>query len=53
MRLGVIESARMNGLDIEAHPADVISHAAVHPNERIDDLLPWNWRPLRQLDEAA
>lgn len=26
---------------------------AAPPNERIDDLLPWNWRSLRQLDEAA
>ncbi|TSD81041.1 IS66 family transposase, partial [Mycobacterium sp. KBS0706] len=49
----IIESAKMNGLDVEAYLADVIARIADHPIKRIDDLLPWNWRPLRQLDEAA
>jgi hypothetical protein len=49
----IIESAKMNGLDVEAYLVDVIARIADHPIKRIDDLLPWNWRPLRQLADAA
>ncbi|MGF6231985.1 hypothetical protein QFZ27_005940 [Inquilinus ginsengisoli] len=44
----IIESAKMNDLDVEAY-----ARIADHPIKRIDDLLPWNSRPLRQLDQAA
>jgi len=49
----IIESAKMNGLDVEAYLADIIARIADHPIRRIDDLLPWNWRPLRRLPQAA
>lgn len=40
----LIETARMNALDPEAYLADVIARVADHPINRIDELLPWNWR---------
>ena len=43
----------MNGLDVQAYLADVIARIADHPINRIDELLPWNWRHLRQLADVA
>ena len=40
----IIETAKMSGLDPEAYLADVIARIADHPANRIDELLPWNWR---------
>lgn len=46
----IVESAKMNGLDPEAYLADIIERIGEHPINRIDELLPWNWRrePLQQ-----
>jgi hypothetical protein len=49
----LIETAKMNGLDPEAWLADVIARIADHPINRIDELLPWNWRTLITLPQAA
>jgi transposase len=49
----LIETAKMNGLDPEAWLADVIVRIADHPISRIDELLPWNWRPQTTLTQAA
>ena len=49
----LIETAKMNGLDAEAWIADVIARIADHPISRIHELLPWNWRPLTTLPQAA
>jgi transposase len=41
----VLESARLSGLDPEGYLADVIARLAQgHPINRLDELLPWNWR---------
>ena len=40
----LIETAKMTGLDPEAYLRDVIGRIAAHPINRIDQLLPWNWR---------
>ena len=41
----LIVTAKMNNVDPQAWLADVLSRIAEHPAQRIDDLLPWNWRP--------
>jgi hypothetical protein len=40
----LITTAKMNDVDPQAWLADVLSRVA-GPAHRIDELLPWNWRP--------
>ena len=42
----LIVTAKMNDIDPQAWLADVLARIAEHPANRIDELLPWNWRPL-------
>jgi transposase len=42
---GLITTARLNDVDPQAWLADVLSRIAASPASRLDDLLPWNWRP--------
>jgi transposase len=44
----LIVTAKMNGVDPQAWLADVLSRIAGHPMHRLDELLPWNWRPQPQ-----
>ena len=45
----IAETAKLNGLDPEAYIAAVLDRLARgHPARRIDELLPWNFRPERQ-----
>ena len=48
----LVITAKMNGVDPQAWLADVLSRIATHPSHRLDELLPWNWRP-RPLAVAA
>ena len=41
----LIVTAKMNNIDPQAWLADVLARIAEHPVQRIDELLPWNWRP--------
>ena len=41
----LIVSAKMNDIDPQAWLADVLARIAGHPSQRLDELLPWNWRP--------
>jgi transposase len=50
----LIVSAKMNDVDPQAWLADVLTRIAEHPVQRLDELLPWNWRArTRQVDHAA
>jgi hypothetical protein len=35
----------MNGVDPQAWLTDVLSRIAANPAHRLDELLPWNWKP--------
>jgi hypothetical protein len=41
----LIVTAKMNDVDPQAWLADVLARIAEHPAQKIDELLPWNWRP--------
>jgi transposase len=49
---GLIVTAKMNGVDPQAWLADVLTRIATHPAHRLDELLPWNWRPQSQAASA-
>ena len=54
MRYSLIVTARMNDVGPQAWLADVLARIAEHPAQRLDELLPWNWRTsTRQVDHAA
>ena len=40
----LIVTAKMNGVDPQAWPTDLLSRIATHPAHRLDELLPWNWK---------
>jgi transposase len=42
---GLITTARLNDVDPQAWLADVLDRIAGTPASRLDDLLPWKWRP--------
>ena len=37
---------RLNGVDPQAWLADVLARINDHAIQRLDELLPWNWREL-------
>ena len=45
----LIMTAKLNDIDPQAWLADVLARIAAYPAHRLDDLLPWNWRPPLQL----
>jgi hypothetical protein len=47
----LIVTAKLNDVDPQAWLADVLARIAEHPAHRIDELLPWNWRPRLGEDE--
>ena len=49
----LIVTARMNGVDPQAWLADVLARIAEHPARRLDDLLPWNWKPAKPQTQSA
>ena len=44
----LIVTAKMNDVDPHAWLTDVLARIATHPAHRIDELLPWNWKALRE-----
>ena len=49
----LIATAKLNDVDPQAWLADVLARLQDHPARRIDELLPWNWKPARQQKAAA
>ncbi len=47
----LIGTAKLNDVDPQAWLADVLSRIAGTPQSRLHELLPWNWRDDRQLDQ--
>ena len=41
----LIVTAKMNGVDPQAWLADILARIATHPAHRLDELLPWHWKP--------
>ena len=44
MMYTLIITAKMNDIDPQAWLADVLARIAEHPAQRLDELLPWNWK---------
>jgi transposase len=47
MMYSLIVTAKMNDIDPQAWLADVLARIAEHPAQRLDELLPWNWKKAR------
>jgi len=43
----LIVTAKMNNIDPQAWLADVLARIADHPARELDELMPWNWTPLK------
>ena len=41
----LIQTCRLNDVDPQAWLADVLARIADHPLSRLDELLPWSWKP--------
>mgnify|MGYP001818034941 FL=1 len=44
----ITQTATLNGHDPETYLADILARIADHPINKIDELLPWRWRPARE-----
>ncbi len=49
----LIVTAKMNDVDPQAWLADVLGRIANHPAQKIDELLPWNWKTAKDPQIAA
>jgi transposase len=50
---GLIVSAKMNDIDPQAWLADVLARIADLPQNRLHELLPWNWKDAARQKQAA
>jgi transposase len=49
----LIVTAKLNDIDPQAWLADVLARIADHPAQKLDELLPWNWRPITTSSDIA
>jgi transposase len=49
---GLIVTAKLNDVDPQAWLADVLARIAGHPVQKIDELMPWNWRNPNSVHDA-
>jgi transposase len=50
---GLITTARLNDVDPQAWLADVLARIADLPQSRLHELLPWEWKAIRERAKAA
>jgi transposase len=48
----LIETAKLNAVNPEAWLADILPRIDEHPNKRLHELLPWNWKPAETTQTA-
>lgn len=41
----LIQSAKLNNIDPQAYLASLLTLMPAHPNKRLSELAPWNWKP--------
>ena len=51
--LTLIRTARLNDVDPQAWLADVLVRIANLPASRLYELLPWEWKRLREVEKPA
>ena len=44
--LSLIESCKLNGIEPYAYLKDVLARIGNHRQDRLAELLPFNWKPL-------
>ena len=44
----LVETCKLNGIEPFEYFSDVLERIADHPNQQIDQLLPFNWQPLEK-----
>ena len=49
----LIVTAKINDVDPQAGLADVLARIADHSSQRLDELLPWNWKQAQAADTLA
>jgi transposase len=49
----LIETCKLNEVDSRAWLADILARLPGHPVQRLDELLPWNWKAPRNQQAAA
>lgn len=49
----IIETAKDNGLDPQVYLTDIFARINDHKINRIDELLPWNWKPVDAANAEA
>ena len=53
MMYSLIATCKLNDVDPKAWLASVLDRIANHPARELDQLLPWNWRALQAIEQAA
>jgi hypothetical protein len=49
----LIQTAKLNGIDPRAWLADVLARIADMPQQRLHELLPWNWKKQQNMAPSA
>jgi hypothetical protein len=53
LMVGLITTAKMNDIDPQAWLADVLMRIADLPQNRLHELLPWNWKVVGAQRQVA